>query len=278
MSLESLVHRRCVGISVVLALGLGGLPVAAAGAEPAWRAVAYTMPAKTSLAAMAEKQYALFKFFLDNSLHGKGKQDFLRVAKQVRNNVRWRDAQGNNAYNAAFRRSWSFVRKVDLQGMPETVLLIPYMESQWDGTKGRKSSDYGYWQLVPEVTREIQALDYAPATLRQAHIDTLRADVALSTKAAQIHLHRYHFYFANVAKFSESDAWLLTFIAYNWGAGNLKRLIAELQAEGKTVDFSSVYHRLYTRHRNNPGDRDLRAAVEYVPSLWHIAQLIRDEN
>ena len=263
-------------VRFVLLLCLSLVSVAHAE-QPAWHKVAYQPTNGKSLSALAHKQHALFAFFLDNALRGKGRKDFLTVSKQVKNNITWRNGQGNNIYSDAFRRSWPFVRSLDLKGMPDSILLLAYLESQWHGHKGRTAGDYGYWQLVPEVIQEIQQLDYVPAKIRATDIDSVRADARLSTEVAQVHLHRYHFYFANVAGFSESDAWLLTFTAFNWGAGNVKRLIAELQAEGIEANYANFYQRLYATHRKNPGDRSLRAAVEYVPNLWNIAQLLKSE-
>lgn len=245
--------------------------------QPAWHKVAHQAVNDDSLRALAHKQHASFAFFLDNALHGKGRKDFLSVSKQVKNNITWRNEQGHNVYSDAFRRSWSFVRSLDLKGMPDSILLLAYLESQWHGHKGRTDGDYGYWQLVPEVIQEIQQLDYVPKRLRKADINSVRADARLSTEAAQIHLRRYYFYFANVAGFPESDAWLLTFTAFNWGAGNVKRLLAELQAEGIKANYANFYQRLYATHRKNPQDHSLRAAVEYVPNLWNIAQLLKSE-
>lgn len=249
-----------------------------ASEKPAWHQVAYKVATKPSLAQLADKHHALFDFFLKNALEGKGKEDFLKVTARTRNKIQWRDDNGTNIYNDAFRRSYDFVSKMDLKGMPDTVMLIPYLESQWHGKKGRKDGDYGYWQFVPDVIKEIQTLDYVPAAVRTGDIDAVRADPQLSTEAAKVHLHRYHFYFANVAKYSESDAWLLTFVAFNWGAGNVKRMMADLEAEGIEPNFSNFYHRLYSTYQKNKGDRSMRAAVEYVPSLWNIAQLVKKAN
>jgi hypothetical protein len=246
--------------------------------EPMWQTVAYKAAEPVSLQTIARKQYALFHFFLQHSLSGSGQRDFEAVSQQVRNNIHWRDNQGRNAYNEAFRRSFPFIKRFDLQGMPDTVLLIPYMESQWHGKKGNKSADYGYWQLVPEVIREIQTLDYVAPEIRQANIDSVRANAFLSTRAAQVHLHRYYFYFAKVAGFSESDSWLFTLTAFNWGAGNVKRALADMQQKGIPASYSNFYHYLYRMHQSHPGDKSLTAAVEYVPSLWNIAGLIKESN
>lgn len=270
------VMMRAVGV-LLAGIVLAG-NVQAAEPKPKWYKVAYQTSAQPSLQQLARKHHDLFQYFLDNSLEGDGKKTFQKVAKKVRNKIGWRDDGGSNDYNEAFRNSWSFVKSVDLQGMPDTIMLIPYLESQWHGKRGRKSGDYGYWQLIPEVIKEIQTLDYVSAEIRRSSIDAIRADALMSTQAAQVHLHRYHFYFANVAGFSESDAWLLTFTAFNWGAGNVKRLIAAMEEQGVKANFSTFYQHLYAKHQKNPGDRSLRAAVEYVPKLWNIAQLIKASN
>ncbi|SEA23172.1 Transglycosylase SLT domain-containing protein [Thiothrix caldifontis] len=245
---------------------------------PAWHKVAYQVPAESSIGQLADKHYDLFAFFLSNALHGEGKTTFLQVAEHVRNKIQWRDDNGHNDYLDAFVRSYPFAKNVDLQGMPDSILLIAYLESQWHGKKGRKSADYGYWQLTPEVLKEIQTLDYISDKLKTTGINKLRSDATLSTQAAQAHLHRYHFYFAKVAGFAESDAWLLTFTAYNWGAGNVKRLLADMERRGVALSFANFYQALHAQHLEQPGDRSLKAAVEYVPSLWNIAQLIKAEH
>jgi hypothetical protein len=40
-------------------------------------------------------------------------------------------------------------------------------------------------------------------------------------------------------------------------------------------NFSNFYHYLYTKHKQNQTDRSMKAAVEYLPNLWNIAQVIR---
>lgn len=245
---------------------------------PAWHKVAYQVPAEASITQLAHKHHDLFAFFLSNALHGEGKATFLQVSEQVRNKIQWRDKQGDNAYLDAFIRSYPFVKNVDLQGMPDSILLIAYLESQWHGKKGKKSADYGYWQLTPEVLKEIQTLDYVSDAIKTTGINKLRSNASLSTQAAQAHLHRYHFYFADVAGFAESDAWLLTFTAYNWGSGNAKRLLADMERRGIALNFATFYQELYAQHLQQPGDRSLKAAVEYVPSLWNIAQLLKDAH
>lgn len=245
-------------------------------AEPAWRKNVPS-PSKPTISKVATYQQNLFQYFLNNSLSGKGKQSFQKVIKRVANNITWRNRKGGNAYLSAYASSFPFIKKIDLQQMPAIILLIPYLESQWHGTSGTPSGDYGYWQMVPEVVNEIRHLEHAPSAIKKSSANTIRSKASLSTQAAQLHLRRYYFYFAKVAKYSETDAWLLTITAYNWGSGNVKRLMEELKAKGIKPNYANFYHALYKKQQANPSDISLRAAVEYVPSLWHIAQMI-DEH
>lgn len=259
--------------SLIILLGLGFNAPLLSAAEAAWQQAIPT-PTKPSLSRLAAYQQDLFQYFLSHSLQGKGKQSFQKVSQRVANNITWRNRKGGNAYLAAYERSYPFIKKVDLQQMPAIILLIPYLESQWRGTSGDPSGDYGYWQMVPEVVNEIRTLDHAPSAIKKSSANAIRSKATLSTQAAQLHLRRYYFYFAKVAHYSESDAWLLTITAYNWGAGNVKRLLAELEAKGIKANYSNFYQALYKKQRANPADISLRAAIEYVPSLWHIAQML----
>lgn len=260
-----------VSLIIIFSLGFSTL----SAAESAWQQALPT-PTKPSLSRLAGYQQDLFQYFLSRSLQGKGKQAFQKVSQRVANNITWRNRKGNNAYLAAYERSYPFIKKVDLQQMPAIILLIPYLESQWQGTRGDPSGDYGYWQMVPEVVDELRTLDHAPSGIKKSSANTIRSKASLSTQAAQLHLRRYYFYFAKVAHHSETDAWLLTMTAYNWGAGNVKRLLADLEAKGVKANYSNFYQALYKKQRANPADISLRAAVEYVPSLWHIAQMLDD--
>lgn len=262
--------------NLVLVASLSLIPTLTQAAEAAWQKQ-LPAPSKPTMSKIAAYQHDLFQYFLNQSLSGKGKQAFQKVSKRVANNITWRNSKGGNGYLSAYSSSYPFIKKVDLQQMPAIILLIPYLESQWHGTRGDPSGDYGYWQMVPEVVNEIRTLDHAPSALKKASANTIRSKATLSTQAAQLHLRRYYFYFAKVANYSESDSWLLTITAYNWGAGNVKRLLEALKAKGIKPTYSNFYNALYKKQQANPTDISLRAAVEYVPSLWHIAQMI-DEN
>ena len=64
-------------------------------------------------------------------------------------------------------------------------------------------------------------------------------------------------------------------LSYNWGAGNVKRMLLKMKRKGIKRNFSNFYAYLYKRHRLRKKDRSLKAAVEYLPSLWNIAKVIR---
>lgn len=272
MSPRPVANRLCHAV-FALALLLPWIGSPAQAQLPPWRS-ALVMPGNSSAKLLARKQLGVFKRYLDQSLRGEGKKVFLRVSGNVRTKVAWRDEQGKNAYIDAFHRAYPHLRSVDLEGMPDIILLIPSLESRWNAVAGEPAKDYGYWQLGLPTVAEIQTLDYAPETIRDSHPDKVRSDAAMSTKAAQIHLRRYWYYFSKVANFPESDAWLLSITAYNWGSGNVKRLLAELEADGVEPSFSSFYHRLYLTQQRNPADVSMRAALEYLPNLWNIVQLV----
>ena len=232
-----------------------------------------------TLKQLAERHALLFDHFVKHSLRGKGKKAFNKMSSKVAINIRWLNKTNTNDYNEAFKRSYPFVSTyTDWQGMPDSIFLLAYMESQWQGKSGNKAADYGYWQVVPEVLSELKTLPYLPKKIRKGNINTIRESELLSTQAAQAHLHRYHFYFAKVAQYPETDAWLLTFTAFNWGAGNVKRSMEQVVQEGLPANYSNFYYYLYQLHKKTPDDRSLRAAVEYVPKLWHLAQLLKEVN
>lgn len=231
----------------------------------------------------SQKSYAaehlvIFSNFIDDSLTGKGRDAFDQMVQDVENNIQWSEGKRKNKYLDAYHRSYPFMRALERDDVPLTVLLIPYLESTWHGKKGNPSSDYGYWQMLPEVIDEIQQLDQASDDLMTMDTNDVRSDADLSTEAALIHMHRYYFYFHSVAGFSESDSWLFAITAYNWGAGNIKAMIAQMEDKGKTVDFSSFYHYLYTLNKKKGGDKSSRVALEYLPNLWNIALLIQEKD
>lgn len=246
-------------------------------AEPApWSLIIHHDLQKKNPKNFAERNHVLFKYFIENSLQDEGKQDFLRVIKQVKNTIFWTGNSGKNIYIDAFQRSYPSIHHIKRQdNIPEIVFLIPYIESLWRSKSGKPSADYGYWQLVPAIVEEIQTLNTTPHVIKKASLNKIRSSFRLSTQVALIHLRRYYFYFAKVAQYTESDAWLFSILAYNWGSGNVKRMLADMQTQNIEANFSNFYHYLHEKYQNNPSDKSMKAALEYLPRLWNISLVIR---
>ncbi|MCK5903290.1 MAG: transglycosylase SLT domain-containing protein [Cocleimonas sp.] len=232
---------------------------------------------KPSRAHYAERSHVMFKYFLKKSLRGKGKKDFEAVVKRVRNRIFWKvDKRKKNVFVDAFHRSYPTLKQYKLPAkVPAMVLLIPYLESLWRAKAGKPSRDYGYWQLLRSIVKEIKALPTTSPYLKKISINRIRSHPKLSTRVALLHLGRYYFYFRHVTRFSKTDAWLFSIVSYNWGSGNVRRLLAKMRKKKIKLNFSNFYHYLYQKQERNKKNRSLRTAVDYLPHLWNIADVIR---
>lgn len=235
-----------------------------------------------SVSAERYFQFDSFDLYVVSAFSGKGLKDFETITADVKNNIFWRSKANKNKYEIAYTRSIPHLKKMFRDDIPDFIFLIPYLESGWQAKKGRKKTDYGYWQLVREIVTEIKTLNQASDALRNTHPDKIRSDPTLSTEVALIHLKRYYFYFRHVANFSEADAWFFSVTAYNWGVGNVKRALIKVSTEATNkgkgdlkLTFSDFYHYLYQQQKNKPKDISMRAALEYLPNLWNISLLIQ---
>lgn len=235
---------------------------------------------KDSRADYAERSHVVFQYFLNNSLRSKGKKDFESVIERVENRIFWKqNEKKQNLFVDAFHRSYPQIKHYSLPSdVPHMVLLIPYLESLWLAEAGDPSKDYGYWQLLNAVVEEIKELPSTPTYLKELSINKIRSHHKLSTTVALIHLKRYYFYFHSISGFSKTDAWLLSITSYNWGSGNVRRMLHQMKKKEIKLSFSSFYHYLYQKQKLDKDNRSLRSAVEYLPHLWNIAQVIRVKN
>jgi len=225
----------------------------------------------------AERSHHVFHYFLQHSLKSKGKKDFKKVVKRVKNRIFWKkNKHKKNLFVDAFRRSYPQIKHYQLPAdVPQMILLMPYLESLWRAKAGRPSKDYGYWQLLTSIVKEIKELPTTPAYLKKYSINKIRSNYKLSTTVALLHLKRYYFYFHSVSGFSKTDAWLFSIVSYNWGSGNVRRMLHKMKRKKIKLSFSSFYHYLYRKQKQDKDNRSLRSAVEYLPHLWNIAQVIR---
>ena len=238
-------------------------------------AIAY---AEKSIDDFARAHYDSLHAVIDASLQGNGLAAFEKISARVANNIQWSDGRGLNRYLKAHQRSYPYLKRQQDHDMPSFVFLIAYLESGWRADVGNLDHDYGYWQMIPEVLEEIQQLPEASLVLSLLPIHKIRSDEDLSTEAAFIHLHRYQFYFQHVAGFDEAESWMFTLVAFNWGAGNVKRMLLAMQAEGKEQSFSAFYDYLVKQSQQDKADKSMRVAVEYIPNLWNIALLLNRKS
>ena len=228
-----------------------------------------------TLKDFSTQKYKTFQSLISSSLYGEAKKYFDEVALQNKNDIFWTKDGKQNRYQQAFKRAYPVLKNADSKGIPDIIFLIPTFESLWEAKNGTPDSDYGYWQLVPTIVNEIKALPTTPINIKYAEIDAIRTDPLLSTETAVIHLRRYYFFFHNVAKFSVSDACFFSIVSYNWGAGNVKRMLGYMQSQGIPLNFSNFYQVLYNTHKQYPADKSLRAALEYLPNLWNLIQVVQ---
>ena len=228
-----------------------------------------------SLKTFSQQKHTTFQSLIKHSLQGQAKIYFDKVTQEKRNAIFWKKKGSKNRYKQAFKRAYPVLKQVETKGMPDVVLLIPSYESLWQAKNGKSKSDYGYWQLVPNVVNEIKNLPKTPVKIKKSNIDKIRTDPHLSTETALIHLRRYYFFFRKKIKFSESDATFFTIVSYNWGAGNVRRMLYQMQQQKVKLNFSNFYHVLYNTHKKNPQDKSMKAAVEYLPSLWNLAKMVQ---
>lgn len=212
---------------------------------------------------------------VNGSLRGKGLEAFTKVSKQVKNNIQWTNGgKRKNKYVKAHERCYPYLKKHTRDDMPSFVFLIAYLESGWRANVGNPEHDYGYWQMIPEVIEEIRGLPESSPLLTISSVREIQTNENLSTEAAFIHLHRYQFYFRHVAGFSEEDSWMFALVGFNWGAGNVKRMLIAMEKDGHELSFSNFYAYLVAKSQKNKSDKSMRVAAEYIPNLWNIALLL----
>ena len=234
-----------------------------------------SVQAKDSAPDFAISHYESLEAIIYMSLEDEGSEAFGAVTARVKNNIQWSDGKTPNRYIVAYQRCIPFLEQSSIrENMPSFVFLIVYLESACRADVGNPDHDYGYWQMIPEVVEEIHKLPEASEALAAASIHEIRSSQTLSTEAAFIHLHRYYFYFRHVAGFEEEDAWMFTLVSFNWGAGNVKRMLIAMQEEEKEISFSSFYKYLFDKNKLNKDDKSMRVAAEYIPNLWNIALLL----
>ena len=138
------------------------------------------------------------------------------------------------------------VEELELRGMPTELALLPFVESAFNPQAVSSANAAGMWQFMPATGRTFE--------LKQSVFRDDRRDVLASTRAALDYLQRLYNQFGD---------WHLALAAYNWGEGNVGRLVARNQRNGQGVGYLDL----------------LSAPMEtrmYVPKLQAIKNIVSD--
>jgi membrane-bound lytic murein transglycosylase D len=137
------------------------------------------------------------------------------------------------------------VQELEKRGMPTELALLPVIESGFNPQALSTANAAGLWQFVPGTGK-----DY---NLKQNMFKDERRGVLASTDAALSYLQRLYTMFGD---------WQLALAAYNWGEGNIQRIIKKNQALGKGTDFESLADLMPAETRN------------YVPKLQAVKNIV----
>lgn len=147
--------------------------------------------------------------------------------------------------NRATRYLYYVVQELEKRSMPTELALLPFIESAFNPQAFSSASAAGMWQFIPSTGR-----DY---NLKQTLFKDERRAVLASTDAALTYLQRLYTMFGD---------WQLALAAYNWGEGNVSRLVKRQQAAGKPTDYNSMSSQMPLETRN------------YVPKLQAVKNII----
>jgi membrane-bound lytic murein transglycosylase D len=139
---------------------------------------------------------------------------------------------------------YHIVQELEKRGMPLELALLPAIESAYEPMALSHKSAAGLWQFVSST-----ADDYG---LKQNIWYDARRDIMASTSAALNYLQQLY-------KTFDQD-WLLALAAYNYGQGNLRKVMNKNLEQEKPTDFWSLELPTETR--------------EYVPKLFALAQIV----
>ena len=116
------------------------------------------------------------------------------------------------------------VRQVEQRGMPIEFALLPVVESAFQAFAYSPAGASGLWQFMPSTGRLYG--------LKQNWWYDGRRDVVASTRAALDYL-------SKLLRDFDGDR-LLAVAAYNWGEGNVRRVVSRNRARGKPADVWSL--------------------------------------
>jgi membrane-bound lytic murein transglycosylase D len=139
---------------------------------------------------------------------------------------------------------YHIVQELEKRNMPLELALLPAIESAYEPMALSHKSAAGLWQFISSTADEYG--------LKQNIWYDGRRDIMASTSAALKYLQQLY-------KTFDQD-WLLALAAYNYGPGNLRKVINKNLAQQQPTDFWSLELPTETR--------------EYVPKLFALAKIV----
>lgn len=136
--------------------------------------------------------------------------------------------------------------KTQQEGMPGELALLPIVESEYSPYARSKVGASGLWQIMPQTGSELG--------LKKSSSYDGRRDIVASTHAALRFLDDLHNEFHN---------WELALAAYNWGPGNIERVIKNKHKWFGKPSFWDL--------NNLP-----KETKYYVPKLYALAAVIKN--
>lgn len=116
------------------------------------------------------------------------------------------------------------IEQLEKRNMPIDIALLPLVESAYDPFAYSTGKASGLWQIVPNTAKHLK--------LESDWWYDGRRDIVASTKSALDYL-------SYLNKRFDGD-WLLTFAAYNAGAGTVNKAIRKNRNKGVATDFWSL--------------------------------------
>ena len=129
------------------------------------------------------------------------------------------------------RYLYYIVTEVEKRGMPLEIALLPMIESAYNPMAYSTGRASGIWQFVPSTGKSYG--------MKQTWWTDERRDVVAATEGALDYLQRLY---------AEFNDWPLSFAAYNWGEGSVRRAIAANQKRGLPTDYLSLSMPAETRN------------------------------
>ncbi len=166
----------------------------------------------------------------------------------VKTQVNWYSTRPDYIQRTTARASrylYYVVQELEKRNMPSELALLPFIESAFNPQAFSSAQAAGMWQFIPSTGR-----DY---NLKQNMFNDERRAVLASTDAALSYLQRLYGMFGD---------WQLALAAYNWGEGNVSKLVKRNQNAGRPTDYNSMSSMMPLETRN------------YVPKLQAVKNII----